>query len=518
MHLHLAHPTDDSARHGSRMRRDRRERASAAPGLLLVISAAATLGSCCTAASGQVEITLRSSARIEPDAKVTLGAIAELTGPDASRWRDLTLDVTLAPTREDADDGDRGSGHQDSPNEGPPRASAADSADADWKSVTIDDVRRAIESQPNVHWGKIVLRGSSCAVRRVRPTSIAVPIRPADRENRSDGPIGPTIRSLIESRLAALFDVDDSRIRFEFAADDDRALEAAVDGRIVELQPVGKSDRVSVTARVFDGDRLVMEDKFRVGVEIRRDVVVVGASLRRGEAITDQVAQIESRWMPATSRPASIDGAMGSVARTRLAPGTVVMSADVEEPIVVERGDLVAVDCLAGSVSLRRTLRATASARDGEMVTLQALDSRKTFRARMNGKGRAVMVIGGAPTIETAGYPDTPVGSHPTGGDSADGTGGQDLPARAGDPAGSATPDESSNVIRVGGIEIVRKAPLSGGSAPDSRSGKSARGSAQSRREGDRVERYSRLADRAIDAGESPAEKSRHESGRTGSR
>jgi len=74
----------------------------------------------------------------------------------------------------------------------------------------------------------------------------------------------------------------------------------------------------------------------------------------------------------------------------------VVMAEAVAPTVAVAKGDIVAIRCISGTVVLSTRARAMATGRDGELVQFQALDSKRTFFARMDGKGHATVVAGDA--------------------------------------------------------------------------------------------------------------------------
>ncbi len=333
-----------------------------------------------------------------------------------------------------------------------------DAGTGDSRTITIESVRELLQEQAGVRWERLVLRGQSCSVMRIdgRPashpaTAIARSIRPAEA--------GPTVRTLVEARVAQIVGASAADVRVDFGDRDQALLETPAGGRVVEIQPAGRSDRMALSVRVYQGDVIVAGGMVRVGVEIRRDVLVAREGLAHGDAITGENTAVESRWLGAAEEPADAVKAIGSVARSRLRTGDVIGEQDIQAPVVVKKGDLVNVDCLAGAVVLRRTMRSTEQARDGEVVTLAALTGKKTVRARMNGAGRAVMVVEGVPG--------------PAGGSAGDEGAGradsQDEGVAAGAPG---------REMRVGGV-VVQKSSGSG--------------------RGDRVGKYSKLADGAVE-------------------
>jgi flagella basal body P-ring formation protein FlgA len=58
---------------------------------------------------------------------------------------------------------------------------------------------------------------------------------------------------------------------------------------------------------------------------------------------------------------------------------------------VVRRGELVTVHCVSGGIVVKAKARARAEARQDEVIELQMDGSKKTFRARIVGPGRAVV-------------------------------------------------------------------------------------------------------------------------------
>jgi hypothetical protein len=66
----------------------------------------------------------------------------------------------------------------------------------------------------------------------------------------------------------------------------------------------------------------------------------------------------------------------------------------VQAPLAARRGDLVTVHCLSGGVTVRLRARAQGDIRDGETGEFRADGAKKTCPARMDGAGRAVMVMG----------------------------------------------------------------------------------------------------------------------------
>lgn len=314
-------------------------------------------------ASGQSVIEMRPLARVMPGGPVLVGDVAVLAGPEAEALAEVVVrDVWRA-----------------------------------GEAISGDDVRRAADRAGRVHWGRVSLRGPACVLGEVvqaRTTGAPTVAMPA--------PVNPegTVRASIIANVARLAQADVQDLRISFAPDDEDLLSLATAGRTVEVTPTGMSDRLPLAVRLFEGDRIAASRTIRVNVEVRREVLIAGVSRRRGEMIGESDLTVGVQWLGLTARPARMEQVVGASPRMRVNAGQVVMVEDVAAPIVVSKGDQVMVHCVNGTFVVTMRARAMGAGRDGEMVLFQSLDSRETFYARMDGRGRAVMNLGGVRTEE----------------------------------------------------------------------------------------------------------------------
>ncbi len=321
---------------------------------LLVIAIVGLLGA---RALGEGTVALRSASTVPAGSRVTLADVAVLEGNAAAYGGVVVAD---APSGNGA------------------------------VRVTIDDVKRRLRETPGTNMGRLLLCGGECQVRGATSPASTPEVTPVKASRPSPGV--RTVRTLVQARLAEMLGVarDDLRLSWDEAQAD--LLDTPVDGRTVNIQPTGAGDRVPVAVRVYQGDTILASGSTRVGVEVRRTVMVARRTLQRADTISDEGISIETRWVPASMVPASPEGGVGSVARARVEVGAIIEQRQVEAPVVVRRGDLVSVDCVCGTVVVRTNARALENGRDGEVVTLQSLTSKKTYQARMNGAGKAVLV------------------------------------------------------------------------------------------------------------------------------
>jgi flagella basal body P-ring formation protein FlgA len=311
-------------------------------------------------------IAMKTFVRVAPGAPVTLGDVADLSGPDAES---LAGTVLLPADR------------------------AAESA-----SVDVVAVREALKAIPRLNMGRLQLSGSAC---RIRVWAADSGPAPAARAAKPPVPIGETVKDRVGARIASALSADPVDLKLDFE-DQAELLAMPVAGRTVAVQPTGISDKMAMSIRVYDGDMIVSQGVARVAVQVRRDVVVATTPLARGAQTRPEMLQADRQWMTPSSQPATAAQALGAVVKGHVDAGKVVMTRDVEPPIIVKKGDLVSVDCVAGSVVVGTTARAKENGADGQAIELQSLQSKKTFLARINGAGRAVMVVKGSDDAEAA--------------------------------------------------------------------------------------------------------------------
>jgi flagella basal body P-ring formation protein FlgA len=88
----------------------------------------------------------------------------------------------------------------------------------------------------------------------------------------------------------------------------------------------------------------------------------------------------------------NLDEVVGRVSRRSIRSGLPVFLTDLLEPLQVQRGDLVQVRVISGAAEIELEAQAESPGRLGDVIVLRNLQSQKTFRARIEGKGRAVII------------------------------------------------------------------------------------------------------------------------------
>jgi flagella basal body P-ring formation protein FlgA len=335
-------------------------------------------------AQAQTAIELRTSASVKAGASVTLADIADVRGDDAESL--LATVIVAAP-------------------------------DQRFVEIPVADVRAALE-KAGVKWGRTVLRGSVCTLGvkglearagAVRDQSTG---RPAPTTVKLGGP--ETIRTQVARALARMYSVEAGDVRILFEERDEELLRTPTAGKRVDIQPTSSPATAQVGLRiyVFNADRLVTQRTISADVLVRRTVVTASASIARQQAIGPDDYSVGEQWLsPSATVPCTPDEVDGRVARARINPGQVITRSSVEAPVVVNKGDIVEVHCLAGGVHIKATrARALEQGRDGEIVPFRLEGSKKTFSARMSGRGNAVLVV--EPSVPAGDGAATPPEDH----------------------------------------------------------------------------------------------------------
>lgn len=314
-------------------------------------------------ARGQDSIMLRATADRAAPGPLTLADVADLSGESAAKLGAL---VVMA------------------------------NAGAGASTLSIDTIRGLLEARDEVNWGKLELRGGTCHIwiGEPEPPKPKAPAAKAVKEP-VPAPDGPIVRRQIEARLVAALGVPTSDLKLTFDERDAALLNTSVVGRASDISLIGRSPEQPVSVTLYEGEKIAASGTVRVGVRVRRVAAVLADDLKRGEEVTAAKVTGEERWLPHTMDTVLPEDAVGRVARGALSRGKVLEATDVQAPLVVKKGELVRVHCVNGSFVLKTTARALADARLGELVTLQPVGGVRTFQARMDAPGIAVLASSG---------------------------------------------------------------------------------------------------------------------------
>ncbi len=139
----------------------------------------------------------------------------------------------------------------------------------------------------------------------------------------------------------------------------------------------------------------------RVAIAQRYTCVVAARDLLPGLVIPAAALRVEERdgAPPREKIPAKIEEVAGRQVTRAVRSGDPVPAALLIAPWDVKRGDSIRVQVESGDARLNLDAIAENSAREGDMVELRNPSSGKVFRARLEQKGRAVLVLTGGPGL-----------------------------------------------------------------------------------------------------------------------
>lgn len=208
-----------------------------------------------------------------------------------------------------------------------------------------------------------------------------------------------TLADLLGSELSLVANLPRERLRIRFdqlqPADQDWLQQPVRREWVYSIRMLGSAitGRSPIRIEAFAGDRLAFQKTLQLEVLAEVDLVTAVTSLNKGDVLTLESLVIKPQWLPLgqAQQLVPIDQLVGMSAKRRLNAGQPVSTRDVEAPITIRRGDDVIVHVISGGLVIKSKARALSAGREGELVTLQVDGSKKTFSARIAGRGRAIV-------------------------------------------------------------------------------------------------------------------------------
>lgn len=309
-----------------------------------------------SARAEMTQVTLRGTARVLAGQAVTLGDVATVIGDESLLGVEL---VKFDDARLGRDE---------------------------WIELSSSDVQEGIGLSP----ARVTVRGTTCRVRVMDSAPRPVFVRSAGGKivEAFDGPI---LRDHIRARIAAELQVADQDLRLVFTGRDAKFIRRSTEGLTVEIQPLGLSSEMPISASLYDGEKIVLSETLRVHVEVRKRVLVASRLIPRRSEISGRDYEVDRRWISPMLEVASVEDMDHAIARSPLKPDDIIEKRQVEPPVVVKRGDSVAIRCITGSIVAKITARALSDARDGDRIRFEPVNGSRRFFATVNGPGRAVL-------------------------------------------------------------------------------------------------------------------------------
>lgn len=312
---------------------------------------------------------------------VTLGDIAELSGPMAAQMADLVI-MTLTRS-------------------GPP------------KEITIRSVR-AILNKAGIHWGRIQLSGKKVIVRPAPGSGAGVQpliamngaslIEPNDHPRKPGRTESITVQSLmtldtVRGEVAAFFArtlrVSPEKLQLTFHAADAKFLDIARQAYRIEIEPLSslKSDRVNLTVRLWEGVRIKQRRSISADVLLHQGFVEAAHDISRRDVLVESDLQLNERWMPPSEASLTTDlrDVIGRVSSKRIKAGEPIHHNAINRRTLVRRGDPIIVRCLVGGTVISVQAEARGDGSEGDLIECRKKGERDTFFATITAPGEAII-------------------------------------------------------------------------------------------------------------------------------
>jgi flagella basal body P-ring formation protein FlgA len=170
---------------------------------------------------------------------------------------------------------------------------------------------------------------------------------------------------------------------------------------------LGTPAAASVPAPVLWRGSVVYGDALRFAIWARVTVhativqVVAVESLRAGQPVENRQLRLETtQGFPLPAKIArSVEQVAGRLPLRPVPAGSPIHLEQLSAPFDVNRGDVVDVEVRSGAAHLSFSGKAETAGRSGDMVAIRNEYSNRLFQARVNGKGKA-LVLARAPQVK----------------------------------------------------------------------------------------------------------------------
>jgi flagella basal body P-ring formation protein FlgA len=92
----------------------------------------------------------------------------------------------------------------------------------------------------------------------------------------------------------------------------------------------------------------------------------------------------------------NLDSILGMQARQSIQAGQVIFNDQVQQPVMVKRGDVVTVSAHSGGIRVRTTARARQDGVNGEIIQVETLERRERFDVRVVGPNQTAVFTAAA--------------------------------------------------------------------------------------------------------------------------
>jgi len=199
---------------------------------------------------------------------------------------------------------------------------------------------------------------------------------------------GEEIQEAVRDYIAENMPWDPGDIRLEFSQEiDDVTVECDDDVtcRVTQRRNENFIGNTYFTVGVFEGNTRLEKRTVRVGLRVRRDVVVADRYIERGTVLSDDDVLIMEKWF--TRIPAnifcSIDDVIGKKLSTRVYPRTELRRTMLRERIAVKRGKIVRIVLEKGPMRITTVGLSEESGAEGDVIKVKNISSEKSIYAQV---------------------------------------------------------------------------------------------------------------------------------------
>lgn len=275
-------------------------------------------------------------------------------------------------------------------------------------TITMAMVRKHLTDM-GVNWGRFDLTGSgSCAVLMgtpaAKPDVTAIVTNPNQTINATDA---CTVGLKLAEYLQQYTGYSDQELVIKYSAADERELAAPALTDRLEFEVIGSArlGQLPLVIRRWRGNTMAGEIRVNAQVACKTLAAVVVDNVRRGQTFGPGDVQVQEVLLDSEhSQPVrKLRDVVGRVATRNIHKKQTLFADDVQQPLVIERGQIVTVRALVGGMVIRTTARAMSDAAMGEMIQLQNERSREAFMARAVGSREAMLDNGDTRQMSMAG-------------------------------------------------------------------------------------------------------------------
>ena len=350
----------------------------------LVVAAAVLAAAAGAAHAGSLGLRIHLNAQATVRAaQVTLGDVADLSGPQAGAFAGLVV------------------GRLDQV--------------GDHTCIKLSDIGPQLVAQ-GANQAFLTLAGyAQCRVTRVvAPAPVGVPaagtaqanpegvveISGASAGGAAPAPaaLGPvTLRELVLRKIEQIAGMSRAHLQITFSPADEQALSAAAGADAIEIRPQTNvvPGRVPMVIRRIGATSVSRPIWVTADVARTVEAAVATRQICRGEIFTQDAVALKQVALNTPGTPVTdMASLIGQVCRSTIAPGTVILSDIVQPPLLIKRGELVTVRCVAGNLVVTTVARAQQDGAMGEVIRATNEKSRESFEMRVTGPRQGLMLAG----------------------------------------------------------------------------------------------------------------------------